>query len=100
MTGSMAATKANFARVKLEIRKHSFLSGPHQSFTRKGPISRNFRSTPQVHSDAYTLNDGNWHWVEFQSSLDEASYKMRFEDGTEFENTNVNPGYGPETLTT
>jgi hypothetical protein len=49
-----------------------------------------------VHSDGKVLNNGEWHWVEFQSSLDEANYKLAFNDGVTFTHTNVNAGFGRE----
>jgi len=47
-----------------------------------------------VHSDGMTLNDNDWHWVEFESSNLVASYKMTFNTGATFEHTVVNLGFG------
>eukprot|EP01084_Bolivina_argentea_P063489 115916_1 len=47
-----------------------------------------------VRSDGKLLNDDKWHWVEFEASMDTPRYTMVFEDGSSFEETNVNAGFG------
>ena len=51
-----------------------------------------------VHSDGMTFNNNDWYWAEFESSNLVASYKMTFNTGATFENTNVAPGWGRENV--
>ena len=56
-------------------------------------FSTHYQTNNGVDSDGKTWNDNQWHWVEFESSMDTPRYAMTFEDGSNYEETNVNAGF-------